>query len=179
MSHSRKKQSQEFFAVSGSTDIKRCHKCGNTYPLSDFSKNKSEKDGLQRACKSCQKSYKDTNRLLINKKLREYYRDHPDIYSEYRRINKDKATAFTIKYRSARRELINSLKSGGCTRCGLVHECMDIYEFHHVDQKTKEKDICRLFSPTAILKESLKCMVVCANCHRIIHAEIKAEKRLV
>ncbi|MHC4324872.1 MAG: hypothetical protein ACYSUX_11435, partial [Planctomycetota bacterium] len=37
---------------------KRCRKCEQTKPLSDFHKDKSTKDGLARWCKECKKQYR-------------------------------------------------------------------------------------------------------------------------
>ena len=35
--------------------MKTCGKCHNDLPLSEYYKNKSQSDGLQRFCKACQK----------------------------------------------------------------------------------------------------------------------------
>jgi hypothetical protein len=44
--------------------MKRCSKCGETKPLSEFFRNKSRKDGFQNWCKTCvkkaDKAYKQT-----------------------------------------------------------------------------------------------------------------------
>jgi len=46
--------------------VKTCNKCQISKPLSEFSKNKLRKDGLQWWCKDCKKSH-DANRLLDSK----------------------------------------------------------------------------------------------------------------
>ena len=51
--------------------------------------------------------------------------------------------------------------------------CLD---FHHIDPDKKEITIARAiqtrWSKTSILKEIEKCIVLCANCHRKLHASI-------
>lgn len=38
--------------------VKHCSKCGRTLPVSEFRRNKREKDGLQNYCKSCMDDYR-------------------------------------------------------------------------------------------------------------------------
>jgi len=52
--------------------MKQCIKCGEQKPLSEFNKNKSTKDGLQKHCNTCRLSYRKNNKEKIakaNKKL--------------------------------------------------------------------------------------------------------------
>ena len=58
-------------------DEKRCSKCGKVKPISEFSKNKHAKDGMQFHCTDCKKEYyrkgKETYAILHwkpNKKLK-------------------------------------------------------------------------------------------------------------
>lgn len=39
------------------TQTKRCSKCGQELPLSEFSKNKSTKDGYESYCRRCKSKY--------------------------------------------------------------------------------------------------------------------------
>ena len=75
-----------------------------------------------------------------------------------------------------RREYIISKKNVPCADCGgtFPNYCMD---FHHIDEDTKHRGIGRKpfidkmkqFSIKTIDEEIAKCVVVCANCHRIRH----------
>jgi predicted nucleic-acid-binding Zn-ribbon protein len=61
-----------------------------------------------------------------------------------------------------------------CTKCGFSHSAA--LDFHHEDPTKKEANIHRLLSngQYAKLREELKkCVVLCANCHRIHHYEEK------
>ena len=63
---------------------------------------------------------------------------------------------------------------GCCQRCGVSYECLNVYDFHHVDPSQKEAKIATMMGRNSwekIKKELDKCMLVCANCHREIHAE--------
>lgn len=63
-----------------------------------------------------------------------------------------------------------------CCICGF-DEFEEALEFHHVDEKNKSFGISDSFSTTksleAQLEETKKCILVCANCHRGIHAGVK------
>jgi hypothetical protein len=57
-----------------------------------------------------------------------------------------------------------------CTKCGFNH--IAALDFHHEDPNTKEYDVNRLISNkrfTKAYEEIKKCVVLCANCHRIHH----------
>ena len=64
-------------------------------------------------------------------------------------------------------------KGGECVDCNVPHPVYPaaVYEFHHLDPK--EKDVSfgklRLRSWENITKELDKCVLLCANCHRIRH----------
>lgn len=54
--------------------VKHCSKCGKTLPVSEFRRNKREKDGLQNYCKSCMDNYRsmtsdEEKRILIREML--------------------------------------------------------------------------------------------------------------
>ena len=58
--------------------------------------------------------------------------------------------------------------------CGY-RKCVGALDFHHIDEKTKQFDLSshgltRAWSRTQI--ELDKCVLLCANCHREIHAGI-------
>lgn len=49
----------------------------------------------------------------------------------------------------------------------------NVYEFHHLDSTQKEYSWgkLRLFSPKKRMAELDKCVMLCANCHRIRHID--------
>lgn len=59
-----------------------------------------------------------------------------------------------------------------CNRCGIISDCNALYEFHHKDPSIKEFGISKnghTMSWEKCKKELDKCIMVCANCHRLIH----------
>ena len=61
--------------------------------------------------------------------------------------------------------------SEGCAMCGYS-KCWEALEFHHVDPDTKEYAVSKLMAHSflRIMDEARKCIVLCANCHRELHA---------
>ncbi len=61
---------------------------------------------------------------------------------------------------------------GGCCSVCKGKFPLPVYDFHHINDK--KDDIARMFnycSEQEILDEIKKCVLLCANCHRIIHAK--------
>jgi endogenous inhibitor of DNA gyrase (YacG/DUF329 family) len=66
-------------------------------------------------------------------------------------------------------------KGGSCIKCGY-NKCKEALEFHHRDPSQKEfgighKGITRSWEN--LQKELDKCDMLCANCHREVHVELK------
>ncbi len=76
------------------------------------------------------------------------------------------------KKRSRLRKKQNLIKyfGGKCQICGYK-KCIHALEFHHKNPKEKEISISMNITFEKMLKEVKKCILVCANCHREIHAE--------
>jgi len=67
-------------------------------------------------------------------------------------------------------------KGGKCEVCGY-DRCVEALEFHHRDLSEKEFGIsAKGYSRSwkAVMKELDKCILVCANCHRELHAKLAA-----
>lgn len=71
-------------------------------------------------------------------------------------------------------EAVNYL-GGKCRDCSLVDDCVDVYDFHHLDPTQKDFQIGKKnWSFEKIKSELDKCVLVCAVCHRKIHAKKSA-----
>lgn len=79
------------------------------------------------------------------------------------------------------RELVNRRKSenkqkavtllGNKCSCGY-DKCIDALQFHHIDPKEKDSDVCKLLGKVwseKVEKEIKKCKLLCANCHAEYH----------
>ena len=64
-----------------------------------------------------------------------------------------------------------------CMICEMESD-MPIYELHHHDREGKETNVSSVMhhSWSKVEKELSKCILVCANCHRILH-HISRERR--
>ena len=66
---------------------------------------------------------------------------------------------------------------GKCQRCGVDNLPLCCYHFHHINRSEKDFIIGNSFNVKnykhmeKIKKELNKCMLLCANCHAIIHWE--------
>lgn len=86
--------------------------------------------------------------------LRKWRKSHPEKDNERNRISRD---------------TINQAKAGGECRCGVNDP--RLLEFHHEDSSIKGTELggprARHWSNKRILEEVAKCILSCANCHRI------------
>jgi len=107
--------------------------------------------------------YKDKKKQAAAQKR--HYEKNKDYY-----INKKSERQKKI------RDFINDYKSDlKCERCSETH--IGCLEFHHENPNEKEiciSEICRTgWGQERILKEIDKCIVLCANCHRKLHWQLK------
>jgi hypothetical protein len=76
---------------------------------------------------------------------------------------------------SSKKERAIALMGSACGGCaGVVPH--SLFEFHHWDPREKEFGISRdgMTRPwEAIATELLKCVMLCANCHREVHAGVR------
>ena len=113
---------------------KRCYRCKEIKPISDFSRNISKKDGYRSICKYCDRKQKKEEYLILFRYVRDY------------KLSK------------------------GCEICGY-NKCEDALEFHH--NGDKEFNISDSKSLKRVKEEIKKCILLCSNCHRELHAKIK------
>lgn len=128
--------------------MKKCNSCKEEKILEDFASDKTTKDGLSGRCKECQREYG-----------RKHYNNNKDYYKK-KMLKIRKETSIFLRYIK---------ESIGCASCDENRGvCLD---FHHEYPEDKSFDIsisCG-YSKEKIVEEIKKCIIVCANCHRIIH----------
>lgn len=129
--------------------MKRCPRCGEVKPLSEFSRNVGRKDGVQSVCKVCRRAY-----------------DH----ERYERIHGRSIEYRPLRSERGRREWMRSLKQDmPCTDCGRIYP-PQVMQWDHKPGFEKLGDVSAAFwgrSREEILAEIAKCDLVCANCHAI------------
>lgn len=92
----------------------------------------------------------------------------------YRNKNGDKIKSSVREARDARKQALIERVGSCCNRCGGVFP-LAVYHFHHIDPATKDIKIASLMCSSSAEKlamldiEIAKCILVCANCHAMIH----------
>jgi predicted HNH restriction endonuclease len=87
----------------------------------------------------------------------------------------DYHTRRRIKIRKVLKRKAVEYLGGRCVDCGIQSDYPDIYDFHHLLPVEKAAKIARLLDTTKswekVRIELDKCVLLCANCHRIRHAK--------
>lgn len=131
--------------------MQECCTCRQVKPFDQFHKRNRSKTGYQSQCKEC-------NRIAVRKHIA---KDTAKFYAQ----NKASRDARINKYREYK-------ASRGCHFCNEKEPvCL---EMHHLDPSTKEVDPSTAVNQSWewFEREAEKCIVVCANCHRKVHAGI-------
>jgi len=82
------------------------------------------------------------------------------------------------RHRKLKSQMIE-YKGNSCVRCGY-NKYQGALEFHHLDPNEKDfnPSLLKKYKFDERIKEELdKCILVCANCHREIHYEIKQKEK--
>lgn len=118
------------------------------------------------------------------KQCRYCKKDYPESYFGVSLTTEDKVYyrhkckfCYQTTKRTLRRKnqdwLLNYKREAKCNKCGIGD--YRVLEFHHVDGKGKDFSIAfarnNSFSLERIKQEIKKCVILCANCHRITHWE--------
>jgi hypothetical protein len=134
--------------------MKRCSHCNKEKHLEDFSKNKTTNDGLQSRCRFC-----------ANEISKTWYKEHKHqtrVYGRYDHYNR--ATVATFK------RYVDTYKSNvGCFVCEEKDPCA--LDFHHPNEKKAEvSTLVKRKNKQRLCEEIARCVVICSNCHRKLHA---------
>ena len=82
--------------------MKCCNKCKEEKPLTEYSKGKSNKDGLNTHCKSCVKAYNIKWNIKNKEKVKQYneqyFIDNPEYNKKWQRNNKEKQKSYHSKW---------------------------------------------------------------------------------
>lgn len=127
-----------------------CSICSQTKRSEDFYKGKL-------SCKECHSAY----------------------YKAYYGKNKDKKKQKTELKIQENRKKLKELFGGKwvCAHCGFTHPTTAPFDFHHVDPSEKEHTPSQIihYNWERVEREYSKCILLCANCHRIEHERLRDE----
>ena len=102
--------------------------------------------------------------------IMKYVNVRPKLTEEELRLHKSDNV---VQWRRRVKIKLAEYKGGKCEKCGY-NKCIDALEFHHKDPKEKDFNISRKsWSFERLKKEVEKCILVCSNCHKEIHFELK------
>jgi hypothetical protein len=133
--------------------MKTCCLCGVEKAENDFAINRTKKDGRSHTCLVCcrarNKEWYEKNKKWKSKKLKEQCKE---------------------RVKKRRKYIEEKMATIGCHFC---HECDPIVlEFHHL--KNKDGNVSTMLiggiSWQRLKAEIDKCVLLCANCHRRLHA---------
>lgn len=112
---------------------KRCSRCGEIKPVSEFGKDRRNKDGLLIYCKSCKRKINASQseyrkeymkRYLVTYQKSPEYRERERKYAqEYRKLHPDKNAEYSAKYRATTKE------HGGEITDEDIRECLEFFNY--------------------------------------------------
>ena len=131
--------------------MKQCTQCRETKDISEFASHPTQ--GTQSCCKLCQRAVSA-----------EWYKNNKKRQQKNVQLNKQRLKECLVEHK-------RRLSCSVCSESESI--CLD---FHHLDPKEKDFNIAEAsFNGkgwSTILKEINKCVVLCSNCHRKVHAGI-------
>ena len=138
--------------------MKICAKCQNEFPIYHKIGTKYHNLCHRKFCLTCS-PFKAHNTRDITKE---------------REVKKKKTSYESVKlFRHRKKEKAVTYLGGKCRICGYSKSIFAM-DFHHLDPEQKDFSICSKSSwGFERLKEELdKCALLCANCHREVHAGV-------
>lgn len=123
-------------------------------------------DSTPRICKQCNVGtdfHKGANccKTCANARSRVWHSKRENLDKRNKTVN--------IKQRQRKEDLVKQF-GGKCSICGQSFpDCC--YDFHHLDMTQKEYNPSYMIkmNPERAKTELSKCILVCSNCHRILH----------
>ena len=128
-----------------------CSKCKLNKNDDEFVLKDKETGKRQCKCRECSRTY-----------AHEHYRKNKAYYIKRARVFND------AQVKRNRRLMFDYLKTQKCVDCG--NDDIRVLEFDHksgLDKFSNVGNMLNRYSWKAIMKESSKCEIRCANCHRI------------
>ena len=135
-------------ALSDHSQLRKCGRCGQLKPTSDYAWRRKARGQLDNYCRPCRATYKH-----------EHYTKHRALYVVQAQRRKQ---ALALERAVL---IVGILRKRPCADCDETDPI--VLEFDHLGDKTFDvaKGL-RDHSWQAVLDEIAKCDVVCANCHR-------------
>lgn len=130
--------------------MKMCLECNELKSYELYYKQAATLDGYQRYCKQC-----------ANKRSAESELKNKSKYRTIRRKSNDKFRDEMKEYKIHR----------GCAECGENHPA--VLDLHHTDPAVKDLHPSGASGRKIFYEEVEKCIVLCSNCHRKLHYNLR------
>jgi hypothetical protein len=161
---------------------KVCKKCGESKPIDQFSWQKKSVT-RQARCKSCMNEYHRIWRNVNRGHLKEYHTKNIDkkrkCDRDYTALHRVEKRTYRDKTRQAKKDYIISLfPNYVCSICGESDP--EVLVHHHLGDKVER--IARMltggYTLEDIAEELKKCIILCRNCHKLLHLPYKVPNRI-
>ena len=139
-------------------ESKVCKRCGTEYNITKYRLlyPKTLKSGVVKRYRS------NVCNICTNKRFKELYsKEHRSVWYDTKK-----------KLRREKKKIAVEYKGGQCEHCKEVYHHA-AFDFHHINPTEKDIDVGLLMqcNDEILYKELDKCILLCANCHRIFHYE--------
>jgi hypothetical protein len=153
---------------------KRCSKCNEIKAILCFPSRRGSKDGRDYRCRDCHRLSAKLSSMKYPERRKKYRQEY---YIKNKHHENEKNRRTREKHREQWSVEISKRGLNKCLICGY-DKSMVALDFHHIDPTTKDYRIAHLTNLACTserLKELDKCVVLCANCHRIEHWQKKGK----
>jgi len=171
-------------------ETKICTKCKKIKSITEFCKHKLGKYGRNWICRECKRiislkyyydnidkckkeklKYYYTNRLKILKQSNKYYKKNRELILKKCKKYREKIRDKISRERKEKSKWFSEYKlNNSCQFCGY-NRCVAALEFHHLDPNKKDMiGSMGAYSLKRIKREMKDCILLCANCHKELHA---------
>ena len=151
--------------------MKKCKLCGEIFKIRQVVDGKLRNFSTRKYCLKCSPFGSGNTRKLEVKPLSNLSKKERDAI---------KYKKWQQKARKERKKKLVKTFGGSCPFC-KYDRCYKSFDFHHVDPSKKDSAISMfgmLSKWDKIIQEVKKCIMVCSNCHREIHAGLISQKEV-
>jgi len=155
--------------------MKLCKLCGKRIKNREFVDGEWRNFQRRKYCLDCS-PFKSGN----TKKLEKCKTLSPEEIQEKKKKKNKNCIEWQRKARKERKIKLVEIFGGKCPFCGY-NKCYKAFDFHHVDPSEKDISLATigfLSKWEKIIQEVKKCILVCSNCHREVHADFISQDQV-
>src|SRR5574343_562957 len=127
---------------------------------------------MQRKDKASRAEYDKQRYLDKAEELKEKQRAYNLLAKEYRKEYYSRNKEKIVENIRKKKDILVAALGGICTICGLAYP-PEVFDFHLVNPDEKDFSIRDGKGIKKSLDEIKKCILLCANCHRVVHSKLE------